>query len=331
MEKLSLVVSVYNEEKNVVPLYEKIVAALEKHDFELIFVDDGSIDDTVKNICTLSDDRVKLIQFKKNYGQSSALLAGFDAATGDYIITMDGDLQNDPDDIPMMVQTLKEGDYDLVTGIRENRKDDFFIRKIPSIIANRIIRRASGVKIKDNGCALKVFRAGLAKELGLYGELHRLISVLAALEGAKIHQVPVKHHPRIHGKSKYGLSRTIKVMSDLTLLMFFKNYIRRPMHFFGSWGLVIFGAGVLINFLPFGSETPRKRHLGQTPPLLGVLLVLAGFQLITIGIITEILMRIYFESQQKRPFSIKECLFRRERSWREPGDPLSSFYPIQVA
>lgn len=305
MEKLSLVVSVYNEEKNVLPLYEKIVAALENHDFELIFVDDGSVDDTVKNICTLSDDRVKLIQFKKNYGQSSALLAGFDAATGDFIITMDGDLQNDPDDIPMMVQTLKEGDYDLITGIRENRKDDFFIRKIPSIIANRIIRRASGVKIKDNGCALKVFKAGLAKELGLYGELHRLISVLAALEGAKIHQVPVKHHPRIHGQSKYGLSRTIKVLSDLTLLMFFKKYNQRPMHFFGSWGLVIFGTGVLINFYLLVLKLFGNDIWGKPLLILGVLLVLAGFQLITIGIISEILMRIYFESQQKRPFSIR--------------------------
>jgi glycosyltransferase involved in cell wall biosynthesis len=305
MEKLSLVVSVYNEEENVVPLYEKIVAALEKHDFELIFVDDGSIDNTVKNICTLSDDRVKLIQFKKNYGQSSALLAGFDVAIGDYIITMDGDLQNDPDDIPLMVQALKEGDYDLVTGIRENRKDDLFIRKIPSIIANRIIRRAAGVKIRDNGCALKVFRAGLAKNLGLYGELHRLISVLAALEGAKIHQVPVKHHPRIHGKSKYGLSRTLKVLSDLTLLMFFKKYIQRPMHFFGSWGLLIFGAGILINFYLLVLKLLGNDIWGKPLLLLGVLLVLAGFQLITIGIITEILMRIYFESQQKRPFSVK--------------------------
>ncbi|MFU8844706.1 MAG: glycosyltransferase family 2 protein [Bacteroidales bacterium] len=306
MEKLSLVVSVYNEADNVIPLYEKIIMALENDDFELIFVDDGSNDSTVANICSISDDRVKLIQFKKNYGQSSALLAGFDAAVGDYIITLDGDLQNDPEDIPMMVQSLKAGDYDLVTGIRENRQDDLFIRKIPSIIANRIIRRASGVKIKDNGCALKVFRADLAKNLGLYGELHRLISVLAALEGAKIHQVPVKHHPRIHGQSKYGLSRTIKVMSDLTLLMFFKRYIQRPMHFFGSWGLVIFGIGVLINIYLFALKLFGHDIWGKPLLLLGVLLVLAGFQLITIGIITEILMRIYFESQQKRPFSIRQ-------------------------
>jgi len=306
MEKLSLVVSVYNEADNVIPLYEKIIMALENFNFELIFVDDGSNDSTVANICSISDDRVKLIQFKKNYGQSSALLAGFDAAVGDYIITLDGDLQNDPEDIPMMVQSLKAGDYDLVTGIRENRQDDLFIRKIPSIIANRIIRRASGVKIKDNGCALKVFRADLAKNLGLYGELHRLISVLAALEGAKIHQVPVKHHPRIHGQSKYGLSRTIKVMSDLTLLMFFKRYIQRPMHFFGSWGLVIFGIGVLINIYLFALKLFGHDIWGKPLLLLGVLLVLAGFQLITIGIITEILMRIYFESQQKRPFSIRQ-------------------------
>jgi glycosyltransferase involved in cell wall biosynthesis len=305
MEKLSLVVSVFNEADNVVPLYEKIIKALEKVDFELIFVDDGSSDTTVKNICSILDDRVKLIQFKKNYGQSSALLAGFDAARGEYIVTLDGDLQNDPEDIPMMLQSLKEGGFDLVTGIRENRQDDFIIRKIPSMIANRIIRNASGVKIRDNGCALKVFRADLAKNLGLYGELHRLISVLAALEGARIHQVPVRHHPRIHGQSKYGLSRTIKVMSDLTLLMFFKRYIQRPMHFFGSWGLIIFSAGVLINFYLLVLKLLGNDIWGKPLLLLGVLLVIAGFQLITIGIITEILMRIYFESQQKRPFSIR--------------------------
>ena len=305
MEKLSLVISVYNEEENVIPLYDQIREALAGFDFEAIFVDDGSTDNTIKNLRTIGDERLHIIELKKNYGQSSALLAGFDYATGEYIITMDGDLQNDPSDIPMMVEKAKNGDFDLVTGIRANRKDDFFIRKIPSIIANRIISRASNVKIKDNGCALKVFRADLAKSLGLYGELHRLISVLAALEGARITQVNVKHHPRIHGKSKYGLSRTIKVMSDLTLLVFMKKYVQKPMHFFGSWGLVIFGTGVLINLYMLVLKILGHDIWGKPLLLLGILLVLAGFQLITIGIISEFVMRTYYESQQKRPFSVR--------------------------
>jgi glycosyltransferase involved in cell wall biosynthesis len=305
MDKLSIVISVYNEEQNVNPLYEQITESLTGFDYEVIFVDDGSKDTTVQVLKSIDDERVHVIEFKKNFGQSSALLAGFDYATGDYIITMDGDLQNDPSDIPFMYKTAKEGDYDLVTGIRKNRKDDLFIRKIPSIIANRLVSKASNIKIKDNGCALKVFRADLAKSLGLYGELHRLISVLAALEGAKIAQVDVKHHPRIHGQSKYGLSRTIKVLSDLTLLMFLKKYIQKPMHFFGSWGLIIFGSGMLINLYLFILKMMGNDIWGKPLLLLGILLVLAGFQLITIGIISEILMRTYYESQQKRPFSIR--------------------------
>lgn len=305
MEKLSLVISVYNEEENVEPLYHQIIEALSDDHFEVIFVDDGSSDSTVNKIKSLDDDRVHLIQFKKNFGQSSALLAGFDHASGEYIVTLDGDLQNDPSDIPMMLDVLKKGDYDLVTGIRANRKDDLFIRKIPSIIANRIISRASNIRIKDNGCALKVFRADLAKSLGLYGELHRLISVLAALEGARITQVNVKHHPRIHGKSKYGLSRTIKVISDLTLLMFFKRYVQKPMHFFGSWGLFIFGAGVLINGYLLILKIMGNDIWGKPLLLLGVLLVIAGFQLITTGFVAEFVMRTYYESQNKRPFSIR--------------------------
>lgn len=313
MDKLSLVISVYNEEDNVIPLYDQIFEALKGFNYEVIFVDDGSSDSTVKNIKSIEDKNVHLIEFKKNFGQSSALLAGFDYATGDYIITMDGDLQNDPTDIPMMYKKAKEGDYDLVTGIRKNRQDDLFIRKIPSIIANRLVSKASNIKIKDNGCALKVFKADLAKELGLYGELHRLISVLAALEGARIAQVDVKHHPRIHGQSKYGLSRTLKVMSDLTLLMFFKKYSQKPMHFFGSWGLVIFGSGVAINIYMLILKILGNDIWGKPLLLLGILLVLVGFQLITIGIISEILMRTYYESQNKRPFSIRNIFVGGEK------------------
>jgi glycosyltransferase involved in cell wall biosynthesis len=305
MDKLSVVISVYNEEKNVIPLCEQITDALTGFDYEVIFVDDGSRDETVKNLKAIDDERVHVIEFKKNFGQSSALLAGFDYATGDYIITMDGDLQNDPSDIAHMYQKAVEDDLDLVTGIRKNRKDDFFIRKIPSWIANRLVSKASNIKIIDNGCALKVFKADLAKSIGLYGELHRFISVLAALEGAKIGQVDVKHHPRIHGKSKYGLSRTMKVLSDLTLLLFFKKYLQRPMHFFGSWGLIIFMAGIAINVYLLILKILGNDIWGKPLLLLGILLVLFGFQLITTGITSELLMRTYFESQQKRPFSIR--------------------------
>ena len=294
MEKLSIVISVYNEEDNVIPLYNQIREAITDYHYEVVFVDDGSTDSTVNKVKSLTDERVCLIQFKKNFGQSSALLAGFDYASGDYIVTMDGDLQNDPRDIPMMVNTLKEGEYDLVTGVRINRKDDLFIRKIPSIIANRIISKASDIRIKDNGCALKVFRADLAKSLGLYGELHRLVSVLAALEGARITQVDVRHHPRIHGKSKYGLSRTIKVISDLTLLLFFKRYVQKPMHFFGSIGTLFFLAGGIISvwiILEKVLRIARRDVVDQPLFYLALLAMVVGVQLFLAGFLAEMISR----------------------------------------
>jgi glycosyltransferase involved in cell wall biosynthesis len=305
MSKLSVVISVYNEQENIRPLVEQITQSLKGSDYEIIYVDDGSRDGTVSTIRSIPDAHIHLIEFKKNYGQSSALAAGIDYATGDYIVTMDGDLQNDPADIPQMVHAAEEGGFDMVAGIRLNRKDDFFVRKIPSYIANRIIRNATGVKIKDNGCALKVFRSDLAKGLGLYGEMHRFISVLAALEGARISQVEVRHHPRIHGKSKYGLSRTFKVISDLLLLMFYKKYLQRPMHFFGKWGFLIFLAGAAINIYMLILKLEGHDIWGKPLLLLGILLVIAGFQLITTGIIAELQMRTYYESQNKKPYRIR--------------------------
>jgi glycosyltransferase involved in cell wall biosynthesis len=309
MPTLSLVISVFNEEANVAPLAEKITGSLQGYDYEVIFVDDGSKDHTVANILALTDPRFVLVRFKKNYGQSSALAAGIDYATGDYIITLDGDLQNDPADIPMMVKTAEEGGWDLVAGIRKNRKDDFFIRKIPSRIANRIIRKTTGVRMKDNGCALKVFRADIAKNISLYGELHRFIAVLAALEGATISQVDVNHHPRIHGQSKYGLSRTIKVISDLILLLFIKQYLQKPMHFFGKWGLIILVPGVLINLYLLVLKILGHDIWGRPLLILGVMLLVAGFQMITSGIIAELVMRTYYESQQKKPYRVQN-IFR---------------------
>jgi len=304
MPKLSLVISVYNEEGNVIVLSEKIAESLKGLDYEVIFVDDGSKDRTVENILSIKDPHVILIRFKKNYGQSSALSAGIDYATGDYIITLDGDLQNDPADIPMMVKVAEDGDWDLVTGNRKNRKDGFFIRKIPSKIANRIIRKTTGIKMKDLGCALKVFKKEAAKNISLYGELHRFIAVLAALEGATITQVDVNHFPRIHGQSKYGLSRTFKVISDLILLVFIKRYLQKPMHFFGKWGLLILIPGVIINFYLLILKILGHDIWGRPLLILGIMLVVAGFQMITSGIIAELVMRTYYESQQKKPYRI---------------------------
>jgi glycosyltransferase involved in cell wall biosynthesis len=304
MPKLSLVISVYNEEKNVLPLTEKIADSLKGLDYEVIYVDDGSTDSTVQNILSIKDPHVVLIRFKKNYGQSSALAAGIDYASGDYIITLDGDMQNDPADIPMMVKVAEDGDWDLVAGIRKNRKDGFFIRKIPSKIANHIIRKTTGVKMIDNGCALKVFKSDIAKNISLYGELHRFIAVMAALEGATITQVVVNHFPRVHGQSKYGLSRTFKVISDLILLLFIKRYLQKPMHFFGKWGLLILIPGVIINFYLLILKILGHDIWGRPLLILGIMLVVAGFQMITSGIIAELVMRTYYESQQKKPYRI---------------------------
>lgn len=305
MELLSVVISVYNEEDNIKPMVDACHAALQGYEYEIVYADDGSKDDTVKRIRELKDPRVKLVQLQKNYGQSSALAAGIEYAEGDYIITMDGDLQNDPSDIPMMLETLKKGDFDLVTGIRAKRKDKLVLRKIPSLIANAMIRKTTEVHIKDLGCALKVFRAPTAKNLDLYGELHRFIAVMAALDGAKIEQVPVKHHARVHGSSKYGLNRTFKVMADLILMLFIKKYLQRPMHLFGIAGIFVFGLGVLLDLYMLVLKIIGQDIWGRPLLLLGVLLTLGGIQLITTGIMAEFIMRTYYESQKKRPYRVK--------------------------
>jgi glycosyltransferase involved in cell wall biosynthesis len=286
-------------------LVAQITEALAEHDYEIVYVDDGSTDNTVKVLKSLNHERLKIIEFKKNYGQSLALMAGIDYAKGEYIATMDGDLQNDPSDIPAMLQLAEEGEWDMVAGERVNRQDGMFLRKIPSRIANYIIRNSSGVKLRDYGCALRVFKADLAKDLGLYGELHRFIPVLAHLEGARIIQVPVKHHARKFGKSKYGLSRTFKVISDLLLMLFFKRYMQKPMHLFGNVGIVLFLIGVLINFYLVILKIMGQDIWGRPLMILGLMLLIAGIQLVTIGIVIEIQMRTYFESQRKRPYKVR--------------------------
>ncbi len=308
MIKISAVVCVYNEELNIKPLVEKITEALSDLDYEIIYVDDGSTDNTVKEIRKLNHPRLSLVEFRRNFGQSPAMAAGIQQAVGEYIVLLDGDLQNDPSDIPMMLEKAEKEDWDVVAGLRKNRKDGMFLRKIPSWIANSIIRRTTNVRIKDYGCTLKVFKSDVAKDLGLYGELHRFIPVLASLDGASITQVEVKHHPRIHGKAKYGMGRTFKVVADLLLMLFFKRYLPKPMHLFGTWGILITAIGLLINLYLLVLKLLGNDIWGKPLLLLGILLVIAGFQLITIGIIAELLMRIYYESQNKTPYRIKRIL-----------------------
>lgn len=309
MKKLSLVVCVYNEEPNIKPLAEEIKIALEGIDYEAILVDDGSTDGTRSEILKINDSRFVLVELKRNYGQSSALQAGIDYAEGEYVALLDGDLQNDPADIPLMLQKIESEDWDMVAGVRANRKDGMFLRKIPSKIANYMIRKSTGTTMKDLGCTLKIFTRETIKSIHIYGELHRFIPVLVTQEGAtRITQMDVNHRPRQFGTSKYNLSRTSKVLSDLFLMLFLKNYIQRPMHFFGGLGIITLGIGVVINLYLFILKILGHDIWGKPLLLLGFLLVLGGIQFVTIGIIAELQMRTYFETQQKKPYRVKRVV-----------------------
>jgi len=304
--KISLVITVFNEEDNVKPMIERIHEVLPNYDYEVVFVDDGSTDSTVANIKALNDERVKLVIFNRNFGQTAAMRAGIEHASGEFIITLDGDLQNDPADIPAMLKLQEEGNWDVVAGRRANRKDGFVLRKIPSRIANAMIRRLTKVYLNDYGCTLKVFRAEIAKDLGLYGELHRFIPVLAQLQGARIVEMDVSHHARIHGQSKYGLGRTFRVMADLLLMVFFQKYLQRPMHIFGTLGILTFLAGMGINMYLLIVKLLGNDIWGRPLLLLGVSLVLGGIQLISVGLVAEIIMRTYYESQHKPTYRVRE-------------------------
>ena len=316
MEKVSFVVPIFNERDNIDPLCQAISAAMEPtpYPFEIILVNDGSSDDTWAEIERVSGDYPKLlgIDLVTNYGQSSALSAGIDQASGELIVLMDGDMQNDPADVPMMLDTLKEKDCDVVSGERINRKDSAISRRFPSRIANFFIRLITGVKLRDYGCALRVFRSDIARNLGLYGELHRFIPVLAVLQGARMEQVPVTHHRRKFGKSNYGMGRTFRVISDLLLMVYFKRYQNRPIHFFGTLGIITFGAGAIIDIYFLVLKVLGNDIWGKPLLLLGFLLTIGGIQIITIGIFSEILMRTYYESQHKKPYRVKRTIIRED-------------------
>ena len=300
----SLVIPMFNEEGNAGLLIDKIRNAMTGFRYELILIDDASSDGTVKEIKEKNDPNVVLIELKKNYGQSSAMMAGFDYASGDYVITLDGDLQNDPTDIPAMVELLENGNYDLVVGKRQKRKDSS-IRTIPSKIANFIIKKTTKLNISDQGCALKVFTKDTAKELNLYGENHRFISLMAHLNGAKIAEMPVKQHARQFGVSKYGMNRTFKVINDLLLVLFNQKYLSKPIYLFGNIGLITFSIGVLINIYLLIIKILGYDIGGRPLLILGVLLIFIGIQFFTTGIIIDMLMKTYYESQDKRPFNIR--------------------------
>ena len=311
---LSVVITVYNEEENIKPLLDQVYSALEAIDYEVILIEDGSTDGTVREVKKYANSRTKLIIFNRNHGQTTALAAGIDMASGEYIATMDGDLQNDPSDLPMMLNKAIDEDWGVVAGRRANRKDGFVLRKIPSKIANWVIRNTTKVYLNDYGCTLRVYKAEIAQNMGLYGELHRFIPVLAKQQGAKMTEVDVKHHPRIHGESKYGLSRTFKVMSDLILMLFFQKYFQRPIHLFGGLGIISFLIGSAISFYLLIVKLFGEDIWGRPIMILGFILILGGIQLITTGIIAEIIVRTYFESQDKKTYTVKNIYVGEERA-----------------
>jgi len=306
--KLSVVIPVMNEQESIRPLFDALCASLSSVEHEIILVDDGSTDGTVAQIEAHRPSNLKLVVLNKNYGQTTAMAAGIDEASGELIATMDGDLQNDPGDIPMMMQYLFEHDLDVVAGRRAGRKDGMVLRKIPSLIANAIIRNMTDVHIRDYGCTLKVFKKDVAKNLGLYGELHRFIPVLVQLYGARMEEVDVRHHPRKFGRSKYGIGRTFKVLSDLLFMVFFQKYSQKPMHLFGTLGFLSLFTGLGMNLYLLVLKI-LGQDIGNRPLLsLGIILTFIGIQLITTGFIAEFIMRTYYESQNKKPYIIRKIV-----------------------
>jgi glycosyltransferase involved in cell wall biosynthesis len=312
MMDLSVIIPIKDERENLRPLHERLRSALDPFgkDYELVFVDDGSIDGSFNVLEELaSDPHVKVVRLRRNFGQTAALQAGIDHSSGDILVTMDGDLQNDPADIPVLLDKLAEG-YDAVLGLRANRQDKLFLRKVPSALGNWLIRKVTGVHIKDMGCTLRAMRRDLAESLPLYGEMHRFVPVLAQHYGGRLAQIPVRHHPRVAGQTKYNLSRTIRVILDLMTVKFLHSYLTRPMHVLGSAGLASMGAGVisLIATVVMKRLDPDMWMSRNPFLLLSVMLELIGIQFLSMGLIGELLTRTYFESQGKTPYMVRNTL-----------------------
>jgi glycosyltransferase involved in cell wall biosynthesis len=321
---LSVVVPLYNEQDNVQPLLDRIQAALADYParWELIVVDDGSIDDTHLWLCqaeTFFGAHLRVIRFPRNHGQTAAMQAGIDAARGELIATLDGDLQNDPQDLPRMVEELLVRDLDLLVGRRARRRDAWLHRRLPSRIANALIARVTGVRIHDYGCSLKVYRASMIKQVRLYGEMHRFIPVWAAMvtAPARIGETEVRHHPRVNGRSKYGLSRSVRVLLDLLTAFFFLRFQARPGHFFGAIGLALGGVGgAIMSYLAWA-----KFGLGEdigTRPLLfvAILLLMGAAQFVTTGVLAELLSRLYQQTAARSPAPLPPM--DSKAGWHEP-------------
>jgi glycosyltransferase involved in cell wall biosynthesis len=322
--ELSVVIPVRNEALNVRELHEEFTEVLSGwgRPYELIFVEDGSTDETFDRLSEIQrrDPRVRVIRFRRNFGQTAGFAAGFAHARGRYIVTADGDLQNDPRDVPAMVDDLERGRFDIVCGWRKERKDPFFSRRVPSTIANRIISWATGVYLNDYGCSLKVFRAEIVKPLRLYGEMHRFLPAIASEMGVRISERAVNHRARKHGSSKYGISRTVRVLLDLLTVKFLISYSTRPLQIFGLVGIAMGLLGVIISgwlayLRLFGNQSIADRPL----LLLGILLIFTGVQLVTLGLLAEMQARTYHESQNKPIYAIREILGGVEA--RQPVNP----------
>jgi glycosyltransferase involved in cell wall biosynthesis len=317
---LSIVVPIKDERDNIKPLHERMRQSLDPLGlrYELVLVDDGSIDGSYAELEKLAalDPRVRVVRLRRNFGQSAAMQAGIDYSSGEVIATMDGDLQNDPADIPMLLDRLNEG-YDAVLGERVKRQDGFVIRKIPSYCGNWLIRKITGVTIKDMGCTLRVLRRDLAECLTLYGEMHRFVPVLAQQAGARMLQVPVKHYPRSAGKTKYNLTRTFRVVLDLITVKFLHSYVTRPMHAMGLAGLVSIGMGFISLLATIVMKWVHGTFMTGNPLLLlSAMLVLIGVQFISQGLLGEMMARTYFESQGKPSYSVRTVLNLEAREKR---------------
>ncbi len=309
---LSIVVPMYNEEANITYLYQQLTAVLEPlgRSYEIICVDDGSTDRSFELLAELAerDPRVKVIRFRRNFGQTAGFSAGFDYAQGEIVITIDADLQNDPAGIPLLLDKIEEG-YDLVSGWRANRQDPFLSRRLPSLIANWLITRTTGVEVHDRGCSLRAHRREVVKQMHLYGELHRFIPDIASWIGVTMAEVPVNHRPRRFGKSKYGLSRTFRVLLDLITVRFLLSYSTRPIHIFGSLGLMAFLLGVGLGVYLTVLKLATGQNIGGRPLLmLAVLLMMVGVQMVAMGLLGELIVRTYHESQNKPVYTVRQIV-----------------------
>jgi len=309
---LSIVVPIYNEEESIALLYERVTAALANTAlvYELLLVDDGSSDRSfllLKDIAA-QDQRVKVIRFRRNFGQTAAMAAGFDAASGRVVVPMDGDLQNDPTDIPKLLAKIDEG-YDVVSGWRKDRQDTFINRKLPSMIANGLISRFTGVHLHDYGCTLKAYRREVLDGINLYGEMHRFVPALASQVGAKVTELPVKHHPRLYGTSKYGISRTVRVVLDLMTVKFLLSYSTKPIQLFGKWGVYTLLAGFLSGTTTVYMKIFEHFSMNRNPLwILTIFLLFMGIQFIVLGLLGELNARTYYEAQGKPIYVVREKL-----------------------